>query len=545
MPRGAGKPGRQPAPLCAFADATGVRVLGTSSGSASKVRSPHRERSESDAYLALAAATNEVDVAVFLELLIAVAIVAALVRFIRIPYTIALVLVGLGFAFFPDAPRVVLTASVILTVFLPVLLFSVPTISTSPTCALTSPRLCCSPCPAWSSPAGLTGLALHFAVGLDWAVALLFGTIVAATDPVAVLAIFGEVGAPRRLSTIVTAESLFNDGTALVFFAAVLGVATGASVDVGTTLEQFVLGVAGSLALGTAVAIVGTAVLQRIDDALLETTITLIMAYGGYLLAAGLGASGPLETVTSFAPGRRHDNRVSRANRPGGDCPRDAAHAVLGLGGRLHRQAEGGSLEQRPARVDGLQEFDQRRASVGPRVRAPRRHVVTTDGGDRNARHALDPDPRSERSVVGFDFRHAVCGIPNEVNFVDCKRHVGDPEQRDGIRVAPGLREQAVRGVDQDHGAIGPRHAGDLGTPVRQYIAQPRDEGALSVAGACADREPERTLPDMACGSAGARCEVGHAAQATCASQRPPVRAGPPPCGCPATFSSPTRATDA
>jgi len=125
---------------------------------------------------------------------------------------------------------------------------------------------------------------------------------VAATDPVAVLAIFGEVGAPRRLSTIVTAESLFNDGTALVFFTTMVGVATGVAghgVNIGVTFEQFVLGVAGSLALGVAVGIVGTTILSRIDDALLETTILLIIAYGGFLLATRLGASGPLETVTA------------------------------------------------------------------------------------------------------------------------------------------------------------------------------------------------------------------------------------------------------
>ncbi len=242
-------------------------------------------------------AGQDINVVVFLTLLIAVALVAALVRFIRIPYTIALVLVGLGLALFPDTPRILLTPSTILTVFLPVLLFygayhldfSDLRANLTPVVLLAVPGVVVT--------AAITGAALHFAAGLDWALALLFGTIVAATDPVAVLAIFGEVGAPRRLSTIVTAESLFNDGTALVFFVTMLGIATGTTLEPGLTLEHFVLGVAGSLALGVVVGIVATAILQRIDDALLETTILLIMAYGGYLLANGLGASGPLETV--------------------------------------------------------------------------------------------------------------------------------------------------------------------------------------------------------------------------------------------------------
>lgn len=244
--------------------------------------------------------TGGLNVTIFLELLIAVAVVAAAVRYVRIPYTVALVLVGLGLALLPGTPQVELTPQIILTVFLPVLLFygayhldfADLRANLTPVTLLAIPGVVVT--------AVLAGAALHWAAGVEWIIALLFGTIVAATDPVAVLAVFGEVGAPRRLATIVTAESLFNDGTALVFFTTMVGVATGASaVDAGVTIEQFVLGVAGALALGAAVGIVGTAVLSRIDDALLETAIFLIMAYGGFLLADRLGISGPLETVTA------------------------------------------------------------------------------------------------------------------------------------------------------------------------------------------------------------------------------------------------------
>ncbi|HKW24120.1 MAG TPA: Na+/H+ antiporter [Ktedonobacterales bacterium] len=246
--------------------------------------------------------TGGLDVMIFLELLVAVAVVAAVVRYVRIPYTVALVLAGLGLALLPNTPRVELTPEIILTVFLPVLLFY-----GAYHLSFTDLRANIMPVTLLAIPgvvvtAALAGMALHWSAGIDWSIAFLFGAIVAATDPVAVLAIFGEVGAPRRLSTIVTAESLFNDGTALVFFTTMVGVATGVAghgVNIGVTFEQFVLGVAGSLALGVAVGIVGTTILSRIDDALLETTILLIIAYGGFLLATRLGASGPLETVTA------------------------------------------------------------------------------------------------------------------------------------------------------------------------------------------------------------------------------------------------------
>jgi CPA1 family monovalent cation:H+ antiporter len=157
--------------------------------------------------------------------------------------------------------------------------------------------------PGVVATAGLVGLALHYAAGLSWTSALLFGTIVAATDPVAVLSIFGEMGAPRRLSTIVTGESLFNDGAALVFYGAALGIATSSALDAGATGERFAIAVVGGLALGVAVGVavgvVGTAILKNIDNALLETVITLIRTYEGFLLADRLGASGPLETVAA------------------------------------------------------------------------------------------------------------------------------------------------------------------------------------------------------------------------------------------------------
>nr|MDQ2829922.1 cation:proton antiporter [Chloroflexota bacterium] len=252
-------------------------------------------------------------VIVVLGLLIVVAVVAAAVRYVRVPYSVALVLTGLGLALLPGVPHLQLTPGIILTVFLPVLLFY-----GAYNLDLADLRAALTPVALLALPgvlvtAALVGAALHLAAGLPWTDALLFGTIVAATDPVAVLSIFGEVGAPRRLATIVTGESLFNDGTALVLFAAVLEVATAHGLDAGATVERFLIEVLGGLALGAAVGIVGSTVLRRIDDALLETTLTLIMAYGGYLLATALGSSGPLETV---AAGLLLGGRGARAMSP-------------------------------------------------------------------------------------------------------------------------------------------------------------------------------------------------------------------------------------
>jgi monovalent cation:H+ antiporter, CPA1 family len=232
-------------------------------------------------------------------LLLIAALVAVAVRFVRIPYTVALVLTGLALALLPDTPHYQLTPGIILTIFLPVLLFyGAYNLNPSELRATILPVTLLA-IPGVVITAGLVGLALHLTTQLSWEEALLFGTIVSATDPVAVLAIFGDLSAPRRLSTLVTSESLFNDGTALVFFATMLTIVTSHSVDPGRTIEHFLLDIMGSLTLGAAIGLVGSAVIRHVDEALLETTFTLIIAYGGYLAANRLGISGPLETVAA------------------------------------------------------------------------------------------------------------------------------------------------------------------------------------------------------------------------------------------------------
>lgn len=232
-------------------------------------------------------------------LLVVVAMVAVAVRFIRLPYTVALVLAGLVLALLPDTPHFQLTPSIILTVFLPVLLFhGAYNLNASELRATLIPVTLLA-IPGVVITAGIVGFALHLTTTLTWEEALLFGTIVSATDPVAVLAIFGDLNAPRRLATLVTGESLFNDGTALVFFASMLTIVTAHTVDPGRTIEHFLLDIVGSLALGMSIGLVGSVVIRQIDEALLETTITLIIAYGGYLIANRLGISGPLETVAA------------------------------------------------------------------------------------------------------------------------------------------------------------------------------------------------------------------------------------------------------
>ncbi len=253
---------------------------------------------------------HPLDLTVFLGLVVVVVVVAALVRTIHVPYTIALVVVGLALALLPHTPHVEVTPALILTVFLPVLLFhgaynlefAAVRADLLPVAWLAVPGVAVT--------AAAVGVALHLIADLPWDAALALGAIVGATDPVAVLSIFRDVGAPRRLRIIVEAESLFNDGTALILFSTVVGAGTAHVVSPENIIERFAVALAGSVALGIAVGALGSAALARLDDALVATAATLIMAYGGYLLADHLSLSGPLETATAGLLFGVHGERV-------------------------------------------------------------------------------------------------------------------------------------------------------------------------------------------------------------------------------------------
>src|SRR5690348_12760392 len=165
-------------------------------------------------------------------MLVAVAAVALLTKRIRLPYTVALVIAGLIIAFVPGTPKVDLTPDLILSVFLPMLIFeaaynlnfqhlreNVRTIS-----ALAIPRVLVT--------AGVVAVLMHYAANLDWLVALLFGAVVAATGLVSVVATFMELGENMRLRTIVEGESLVNDYTSMVLFRVLVSILAAGTLDV-------------------------------------------------------------------------------------------------------------------------------------------------------------------------------------------------------------------------------------------------------------------------------------------------------------------------
>ena len=243
-------------------------------------------------------------------LLIVTLIVALLARRLRVPYTLLLVIVGLVVGLLPFLPHEHLDPNLILYVFIPALLFEgawnaeIDRLKADwlPIVLLAIPGLVLSLL--------IVAAALYWGIGLSWLLALLVAAIVSPTDPVAVIALFQQLGVPDRLKNLVEGESIFNDGTGSAAYELVLAVllpTLGLAEASGnpTFVNTPALGIAvevlwlifGGLLLGFGVGWIASRFLRRVDDRLVVITITVTVAYGMYLLGTALHTSGLLAVV--------------------------------------------------------------------------------------------------------------------------------------------------------------------------------------------------------------------------------------------------------
>lgn len=165
--------------------------------------------------------------------------------------------------------------------------------------------------------AGFAYFILNFlGVSIQFVYCMLFGSLISPTDPIAVLTIFKKLGAPRDLTTIISAESLFNDGVGVVLFLTTLTIAfsnihpTTLSV-IGLFLREALGGIIYGIILGW----LGYHLVKSINDSRVEILLTIAMATGGYTLARSLMVSAPLAMVVTgifLANYRRHQNNSIR-----------------------------------------------------------------------------------------------------------------------------------------------------------------------------------------------------------------------------------------
>ena len=242
-------------------------------------------------------------------LLIAASVIAVVASRVRIPYTAALVIGGLILGSLHRLPILEsltrgqrpdwLTPNIILVLFLPPLLFEGSIkIHIRHLRENIAPILLLANVGVLAATL-ITGFAVHWAFDIPIMIALLFGSIISATDPVSVLSVFEEVGVGKRLSMIVEGESLFNDGTAVVLFGILLtGISTG-HLNVATGVEEFVMVVLGAAALGSLLGYIFSKITQTIDEPRIEITLTTVLAYSSYLAAQSLHLSGVIATVAA------------------------------------------------------------------------------------------------------------------------------------------------------------------------------------------------------------------------------------------------------
>jgi CPA1 family monovalent cation:H+ antiporter len=250
-----------------------------------------------------------------IELLLIVSAVAIAVQWLRIPYTVALVLAGLGIALWHPF-QVNVTPDLILLIFVPPLVFEAAFHLRFEDLKNELPGILALAVPGVLVTTfivgGITTLGTHIALPA----ALVFGALIAATDPVAVIAIFRKLGVPRRLSVLLEGESLFNDGTAIVLFNLTLAIALTGQFDLTESLIDFIRVSAGGIIIGLVLGWLISRIISRIDDYLIETTLTTILAFGSYLIADRLSFSGVLAVVAAgLVNGNISPNGMSPSTR--------------------------------------------------------------------------------------------------------------------------------------------------------------------------------------------------------------------------------------
>jgi CPA1 family monovalent cation:H+ antiporter len=264
--------------------------------------------------------------------LLVVAIVVALIaRRLRLPYMVGLVVTGVGLAISPIRVHLALTHDVIFDVILPPLLFEAAiNLHWKELRRDAVPILVLA---LLGTVIAAVAVAAGMAYSLGWPAktALIFGVLIAATDPVSVIAMFKDNGIGGRLRLLVESESLLNDAVAAVLFSLVLAWAQGAGTGEVTTAfiaRSIVVTVGGGLLAGCVCAGIAILLAGRTIDHLVESTLTVVVAYGSFLLAEHFGGSGVLATVAS---GLMMGNLGILADRVGGPITQRGREFTLAL----------------------------------------------------------------------------------------------------------------------------------------------------------------------------------------------------------------------
>jgi CPA1 family monovalent cation:H+ antiporter len=233
----------------------------------------------------------------FVLLVGAAALVTLMARRINLPYTVALVAFGMAAGALQPL-RVEITPQLVLVVLLPALIFeaSYQTDFGKLRPSIVGVALLAGPGVLVS--ASIIAAALHFGAGLPLSQAFVVGAMLSATDPAAVIATFKRLKSPRRLATLVEAESVFNDGTGIVVFALAVDFVS-RPVGPAEMALTFVWVTLASATLGAIAGYVASRILPTVGDHLIEISLSVVLAYGTYLTADAFHVSGVIATAVA------------------------------------------------------------------------------------------------------------------------------------------------------------------------------------------------------------------------------------------------------
>ena len=232
-------------------------------------------------------------------LLLVACLIAMLTRRLGLPYIVGLVAAGFLIALLPDAPALPLSRELIFNILLPPLVFEAALqldwrrfrdeLPVTLTLAFFGVAIA----------AAAVAAGMHWLAGWSWLGAGLFGVLIAATDPVSVIASFRELRAEPRVAMVVESESLLNDGVAAVGFAVLSAIALGASPAAASLVPAFLWTLGGGVVIGLGVSAAVLVIAGRTDDPLVEITLTTIAAYASFLLSEHVHASGIIGALTA------------------------------------------------------------------------------------------------------------------------------------------------------------------------------------------------------------------------------------------------------
>ncbi|MDP1714898.1 MAG: Na+/H+ antiporter [Anaerolineales bacterium] len=232
-------------------------------------------------------------------LLLIATFVGILARRLRMPYTVGLVLVGAALAILNQELHIELDSEIILGIFVPPLIFEAAFHLPIPDLRRNIVAILILAIAGVLLTTLLVGGIVSYGTGMPIGYAIIFGSIIAATDPIAVIALFKSLGVPKRLQVLLEGESLLNDGTAIVIFNIAIVAAITGHFNLVEGFNDFIVSAGFGLGVGFVLGILASIMIARIDDHLIETAITFVLAYGAFIVAESLHVSGVLAVVAA------------------------------------------------------------------------------------------------------------------------------------------------------------------------------------------------------------------------------------------------------